>query len=348
MEQVAAPETQSSGAPSPPLRVGLVGCGHQGRALATAASRTPALSVVACADPDLEAAKRTTELAEGATTHPSVESLLDEATVEAVVVATPHPVLCPVALAALRAGKHVLAEKPIALNAAEAAEIETAAESEGVRFMAGYCLRFSVARYVQDLLAEGVAGELVAITGTIGSRRFERGWAAAKDCGGGPLLFLGSHLVDMVLWFAGEKPVEVSGKMSYIASGLEETSTFQVAFPSGLVAQCLVTQAMPRFFYYIDIYGRAGRVTLRGSDFTHFEVEVESQRSQNYPKPTAIRPPSESDSISTMLVPELEEFARAVQEERRPAITATDGKRVLQVLDAVVVADYMGTVVKID
>jgi predicted dehydrogenase len=348
MEQDAAVAGPDAVPPSAPLRLGLAGCGYQGRQLASAASLSPALCIVACADPDLVAAERTTELAKDASTHSSVESLLDDPAVDAVVVATPHHLLCPVSLAVLRAGKHVLAEKPIALNAREAAELETAAARAGVRFMAGYSCRFSLARYVRDLLADGVAGELVAMTGAFYSGPFERGWAASVDSGGGPMLYLGSHLVDMLLWFAGDNPVEVSGKIRRLGNGLDDTSAFQVVFSSGAVAQCLVTQAAPSFSYRVDIQGRGGRVTLHGTDFTHFEVEVESHVSQKFSKPTVIRPPAEGDHIATMLVPELEEFASAVRENRSPAINVADGKRVLQVLDAVVAADRTGTVVQID
>ncbi len=60
-----------------------------------------------------------------------------------------------------------------------------------------------------------------------------------------------------------------------------------------------------------------------------------------------VRPRPEGDHIATMLVPEVEEFALAVREGRPPAITATDGRRVLRVLDAVVASDRHGNFVKI-
>ena len=119
-------------------------------------------------------------------------------------VATPNHLLYPVSLAAIRAGKHVLAEKPIGLNAQEAAALEEEAARAGVRYMAGYCLRFWLARHVRDLLAAGVAGEIRALTGVFAREPLNDGWSAFTETGGGPLLFLGSHLVDMILWFAGD------------------------------------------------------------------------------------------------------------------------------------------------
>src|SRR5215471_7940104 len=139
-------------APSPPggspersglLRVGLVGCGFQGTALAKAVTGITALRLAACADPDPAAAAGVAALAEAVSSHPSVEALLDRAAVDAVLVATPHHLLCPV----------TLAEKPIGLNEQEAAMIEREAARAGVRYMPGYSLRFWLARHVRDLLA---------------------------------------------------------------------------------------------------------------------------------------------------------------------------------------------------
>src|SRR5689334_2848701 len=142
------------------IRIGIVGCGRQGYDHAKAVVLSEALRLVACADPDEAAASRAAAQASEASTHISVEALLAEQEVDAIIVATPHHLLAPVTLTALRAGKHVLAEKPIALNEAEAVEIEQAAARAGACFMAGYSLRFLAARFVRNLLDMGVAGEI--------------------------------------------------------------------------------------------------------------------------------------------------------------------------------------------
>ena len=331
-----------------PLRVGVVGCGNQGSALAQAVSRTTTLRVVACADPDRAAANRVAAVARDASTHESVEALLGESDVDAILIATPHHMLYPVALAAIRAGKHVMAEKPIGLNEREAAEIEAAARQARVCFMPGYSFRFSMARYVHDLIVSGAVGQIQAIAGAIGCPSLDDDWIAFPETGGGPLLFLGSHLVDTILWFMGDNLVEVSADVRRRAdTGADETSAFQIRFAAGAVAQCMVTQAASTFFYTIDIHGRAGRVTLRGWNFLQFEIEVSSAANPAYAQPSVIRPRIGRDNIAMMFVPELEEFARAVKEGRQPAISATDGRQVLKVLDAVVEAGRAGHAVKV-
>jgi len=259
------------------LRVGLVGCGGHGRNLAQAIVRSKMLRLVACADPDEAAASRAAALAPEVSTHTSVEALLADREVDVILVATPHHLLAPITLAALHSGKHVMAEKPIGLNEREAIEIEQTAAQAGVCFMAGYSFRFLMARYVRELLEARVVGEIRMISGAIGFGPMNTGWDAYPETGGGPLLFLGSHLVDMMLWFLNDEPQEVFASVTCRAdTGADNISAFQIRFAKGAVAQCLVTQAATELFYEVSLHGSAGHISLRGRSFLHFEIEVTS------------------------------------------------------------------------
>src|SRR5437763_2241908 len=134
------------------LRVGLVGCGGHGTNLAQAVARTEGLQLVACADPDSAAARRAAMAGVAAGVHDSIESVLRSADVDAVLVATPHHLLTPVALAAIRSRKHVMVDKPMALDEAQGREVEFAAASAGVSCMAGYSFRFLMGKYLHDLV----------------------------------------------------------------------------------------------------------------------------------------------------------------------------------------------------
>lgn len=319
----------------PQLRVGLVGCGWHGHNLAQAITHTKSLRLVACADPDEAAASRAAMVVPEASTHRSVEALLDEREVDAIVIATPHHLLSPVALVALRAGKHVMAEKPIALNEREAMEVEHAAAQAGTCYMAGYSMRFSIGRYVHDLLAQRAVGEIQAITAAIVCPPLNDDWVAHPETGGGPLLFLGCHLVDMVLWFLADNPTEIYANVRYRGdTAADDTSAFQIRFAKDVLAQCLVSQAASTFYYQLDIYGGDGKISLRGYSFDHFEIEVSSRTVAAYHQSTIIRP-SPGNYITSMLLPELEEFASTIREQRTPMVTINDGRRTLQILDAV-------------
>lgn len=317
------------------LRVGIVGCGGQGSELAIAVTRMDDLRLVACADPDRAAASRLAALGRDVTPHISVDGLLGESEVDVLLIATPHHMLAPTALAALQAGKHVLIEKPIALNAREAAELESAASAAGVHCMSGYSFRYGMAKHVRDLMNANVVGEIKCISGSIGLPAMNDGWRAYPESGGGPLLYVGSHLVDLMLWFLDE-PVQVNADVQRRAdTGADETTAFRIRFASGALGQGLVTQTAPSFFYSLEILGRAGRLVLRGTNFLQYELEVTSKTVAAYTQPTIIRPRIWWDNVAMMFMPELADFAAAIRAGTPAPVTARDGRRVLEVLDAI-------------
>ena len=319
-----------------PLRVGVAGCGNHGSALATSVVRSDDLRLVACADPDIAATRRVAALTAGVSTHESLADLLEGADIDAVLIATPHDALAAMALSAIRAGKHVFIEKPMATDEPQAREVEFAAASADVTCMVGYSFRFGMGRYVHDLLQQGAVGNLRAITGSITTPRMDNGWMAQRQSGGGPLLFVGCHMIDLALWFMAAEPASVWATVHYRPdTGADDTSTIHLEFGDERVAQFLVTQSATSFLYDLQVIGDSGSVTLRGRNFVQFEVEVDSTAIAAYREPTIIRPTMQRDHITMMLMPELAEFADAVEHRRPPAITACDGRRVLRVLDAV-------------
>jgi predicted dehydrogenase len=234
-------------------------------------------------------------------------------------------------------------EKPMALNEQEGEELQVAAERARVTCMPGYSFRFSMGSYVHALLAAGAVGEIQAFIGSIGTGPMDRGWLARPDVGGGPLLYVGCHLIDFLLWFTQLQPVSVFADVRRRAdTGTDETSAIQIGLENGCVGQLLVTQAAPGLFYDLRIQGRTGSIALRGRNFLQFEVEVFSTTVAAYSEPTVIRPGVRRDNISMMLLPELEEFARAIRESRPASITAADGVTVLRVLDAVLQSQQSG------
>ena len=176
------------------------------------------MRVVACADPDQAAAARIATIAGGAPVYASTEELLRSTEVDAVFVATSHDALYECSLAAIQAGKRVLAEKPIGIDEKEAAQLEEAVAQSNICFMSGYSFRYIAAwQKVRELLQAGAVGEIQAIIGAIGIGPMMAGWKASPDTGGGPMLYVGSHLVDQMLWYMEDEPVEVAADIRYRA-----------------------------------------------------------------------------------------------------------------------------------
>jgi predicted dehydrogenase len=318
-----------------PLRTAVVGCGFHGTALAQAVVRSDRLELVACADSDAAATRNVAVLTDGVSSHDSVAELLRAADVDAVLIATSHDALAPTALAAIRAGKHVMVEKPMALNEAEAKEVEFAAASADVTCMVGYSFRYGIAKHLSELVAQGAVGDIQAITGAIGTGAMNDGWVTRASSGGGPMLYVGCHLIDLALWLIGEEPNEVTAQVHRNSDGVDETSAVTLGFGNRRPGQFIVTQKASGFFYDLRVIGSSGSVWLRGRNFVQFELEVQSAVLDAYREPTIIRPAMRGDHITMMLVPELDDFAAAIADHRPAAITATDGRKILRVMDAI-------------
>jgi len=320
---------------APPLRIGVVGCGYQGTLLAQAVARTKTLRVTACVDPDLRVAAELADRSRHEHSFGSLDELLRHDLVDAVIVATPHQSLRDAAVTAILAGKHALVDKPAGVNEAEAADIERALVGTGVLCMPGYSLRFVEAhRRVHELIVAGAVGEVQAVTAGIGWQPLTD-WRASPHTGGGALLYLGSHMVDAVLAVVRDEPQEVYADAAFSGdTGADETVGFQVRFREGAVAQCLATQATDEWFDYLNVYGREGHVGLSASYWLQYTLQVSSRTLGAYEQPTTICPRLTDDPIMLMLVPEVEEFGRAIAEDREPAVTMRDARRVLRVLDA--------------
>jgi predicted dehydrogenase len=331
------------------LQVGIVGCGYQGDVLTQAIAKTESLRVVACADPDGGAAERLSVKAGHTAVYSSVDELLNGTDVDVIMVATPHHVLYEASLAAIHAGKHVLTEKPCGLDEKELAQLEAAVEERGISFMAGYSFRyFPALQRISTLLKESAIGEIYAVNGSIGGPPMSTGWRSTPETGGGPLLYIGSHLIDQILWSLNDESVEVIAQVHYRSdTKADKTSSFQIKCSRGALAHCLVTQESGTPFYHLEFYGRLGYIRMRGSGFFNQIVDVLSTTSSEYAYPTTIAPVHIDDPRMVMHIPQLEEFAGAIRARQQPSVTVKSARRVMRVCDAVAKSSRTGLPVQL-
>jgi predicted dehydrogenase len=318
------------------LRVGVVGCGYQGGILARTIAESDTFQIAACADPDQAAAGRVAALTENAAMFASIDEMLHHVAVDAVMVATSHDALYECSLAAVRAGKHVLTEKPVGMDEKEAAQLEDAVTRADICFMAGYSFRYFAAwQKAHELLQSGAVGEIHTIVGSMNIGPMSAGWRASPDTGGGPMLYVGSHMIDQILWYLGDDPVEAYAHIRYRAdTKADEATAFQIRFARGAVALGTVSQTSSvGLCNNLDIYGRQGSISLRGVGF-NYTVEVLSNALSAYSQPTLIHLPQVEDLRILMHRPQLAEFAQAIREKQQPACSITDGRRVLKIIDA--------------
>lgn len=205
------------------LNVGVIGCGAIGtRRHLPEYAANPRSRIVAVADVVEERARAAAEQY-GAVPYTDWQELLGRSDVDAVSVCLPNALHAPVTIAALRSGKHVLCEKPMATTLEECEAMVAAARESGRRLMIGHNQRFSRAHTVgRDILRSGELGRVLLFR-TAFAHPGPEGWAVdganswffrRKEAFVGALGDLGVHKVDLVRFLLGEEPVLVGALWS--------------------------------------------------------------------------------------------------------------------------------------
>ncbi len=204
-----------------PLQIAIVGLGWPGLRHADAIAAFPGTQVVAACDLNEARRQEFQQSHPGSALYHDYAKMLEHPGLDAVVIGLPNFLHHQTTLQALRAGKHVLCEKPPTMHAAEMQEVKQTAEERGLIYMFGRQMRFDrTALRARAIVAEGRLGEIYfGRTGWIRSRGIPRGldgWFVRKDrSGGGALIDLGVHCLDDAWFLMGcPKPVTVTGRAS--------------------------------------------------------------------------------------------------------------------------------------
>ncbi len=193
------------------VRLGIVGVGCIGRVHLDACRHVTGVEVTAVCDVEASRAKAAAKEFGVPHVFTGLADLLAEDVVDAVSVCTPNNTHLPLSVAALKAGKHVFCEKPLAMNAREARKMVAVAKQAGKILMTGQSSRYSAsAQYMKKQAEAGRFGPIY-YGKAIWFRRagIPRGWFQdAKQACAGPMIDLGVHAVDLLWWLMGRpKPV---------------------------------------------------------------------------------------------------------------------------------------------
>ena len=245
----------------------IIGCGHIGRK--RAAALTDARLLYAC---DIDGA-RAADLAKtvpGCQASTDADAVLRDPAVDAVVVATLNAALAPLSLVAVRAGKHVLVEKPGALHAAQLREVKAAADRSGSRVRLGYNHRFHPGlQKARELIDAGAVGPLMFLRGRYGHggrKGYDREWRAdPKLSGGGELIDQGVHLIDLAGWFLGDFAVVDGHCATYFWDmPVDDNAFLSLRTATGQTAWLHVSCTEWKNLFSIEIYGRDGKIAIDG------------------------------------------------------------------------------------
>ncbi len=315
------------------LRVGQVGLGSMGRNHLRVLRTLPQAELVAISDPMPEVLSAAVA-ASGAPAFAEPEAMLEQAGLDAVVIAAPTTFHLPLALAAIDRGIAVLVEKPLAATPEEGLRVAIAARDAGVPVQVGHVERFNPAvRELGRLLAGGALSSIYAIT----SRRAGPFPARIRDVG--VTIDLATHDADILSWIAGQRPVRVSAETAQrIHTGHEDLLFGLLHFPSGAIGMLDVNWLTPDKRRSLVVLGEEGMFEL-----DYLTQRLTFSRAQAKAVPTLIRgyaPTFEGDVTEIPvergepLAAELTSFLGVVQHGGRPEVDAEDGLWAVAIADA--------------
>ena len=261
-----------------------------------------------------------------------LEPMLADPNVDAVYVATPVYLHAPQTVAALSAGKDVVVEKPMALNAAEAAEMCRVAKQTGRRLAVAYYRRFWPRfQLVKDMLDGGDLGQVVLVRMALHSwygpdPDAPGAWRVKRELsGGGVLSDVGSHRLDLLAWWFGLPRQLVAHVETLIHDyDVEDSATVLMKLADGAQFTGSFHWNSKTWTDEIHVVGTEAKVALQPSDGDGAVVTVGRDiEHSKIPNPENAH------------YPLIDDFARAIVEDRGPRFTGTDGMKATEIMDVV-------------
>ncbi|MFQ7233631.1 MAG: Gfo/Idh/MocA family protein [Enterococcus hulanensis] len=331
-------------------RVGLVGFGGMGKQHIKRIKESRYAEIVGVFDTDSK--KDYSSISPKIKKFESLESLLDDPSIDIILIATPNDTHKTIAIQALQAGKHVISEKPVTLNTLELKEILAAAEKYGKKFTVHQNRRWDENFLItKKLVEEKKLGELLYVENRVqGSRGIPNDWRRNKEQGGGMLLDWGVHLIDRILFlFPNQKIVNLHATLNYFLDHeVDDGFKIEIVFASSQKAYLEVGTTnfieLPEW-YTVGSIGTAviedfelnGKyVTLTG-ELAKEAVPVETGAGL-----TKTMAPRNDDSIETRPLPDVksnvvefyDNFALSIDGKAEPFIRKEELLRLTTIIDA--------------
>jgi predicted dehydrogenase len=326
------------------VRLCIVGFGGMGQGMIRRAQHVAGVAVVAAVEVSPDGRKRAAAEFK-LKTYETVEQMLDAGATDAVYIATPNKFHAEQAIQCLKAGVHVFCEKPMAMNAAEGERMVASARKARRKLTFNLSYRATgPARALKNAVDEGLLGDVYfARTGWLRNRGIPwKGWFNDKTLsGGGPLIDLGVHRIDLALWLMGyPRPVSVTG-VTYDMLGkaiarkagrpytVEDLAAGFVRFENGAALSLETSWATNSELgedMYTYVYGTKAGATHRSIGARYdFECRIWGETAGTFSE-TILQPAPAPDH--------LEGFVRAIREDGPVPVEPEDILKVQRIIDA--------------
>lgn len=329
------------------VRIGVIGLG-MGRWHIQEYLKHPAAKIQAVCDTDGALARKCADEVQAPQVFEHFEDFIAKAEIDAVSVAVPNYLHKSMTLACLDRGLHVLCEKPMAMDTGEALLMRDRVRKTGLKFMIHYNQRFRPEhQYFKKLIASGQLGDVYY--GTAGWRRMRGlpsfgGWFGQKKMsGGGPLIDLGVHMLDLTRWLIGSpKAVTVSAStFSLIAQSLareqdkvfdvEDLASTLIRFDNGSSLVMEVSWALnfeEREKVYLELSGTKGGLSNVCFDYKDTTTCIFREENGAMVKSVPLKYPPSYENAQ-------QHFINCILEDRQPGPGADDGVETMRILDAI-------------
>ena len=320
------------------VRVGIIGVGKAGLLFGKAVRASRNGELVALAAQTQEEAHSVGGLLGCANNTGNWHDLVNDDAVQAVFICSPTHLHAQMTIAAARAGKHVLCDKPMCLSSQDADDMTAACTHAGVLLMVGFIERFNPAfRVIKDAIAQGKIGDPVMVSCRRAHPPRKGSWIMDDAKSGGAFLHTGCHNIDLVQWLFESPVAEVSAqqKQSGISLGFTDISAVIGKLRNGVLLSMVESYAHPTTMPMgvdrsFEILGTAGSLYL---DLLRSPVTLCNDQGWQYQD---VLTWVETDGqLSGALTSETEYFLQCVQQGCQPAqAQAADGKRTILVYEA--------------
>lgn len=325
------------------VRIGLIGCGTIAEKQLAGLAGVRRARLTATADVNGERAALLASRYGAERWYSDHRHLLEDPEVDAVIVSTPNHLHARQTIDAADAGKHVLVQKPLALTLDDIDAMDHAVKRAGVTAMALMMNRFTPS---YDRLKELLDRRTIGVpfvyrthfshAGIYKSYQPTSHWFLERGkAGGGPLLDLGVHHVDLLHWLSGQEVVSVSAEVATLGAKqeTENNALVSLTFGDGAIAQLFLsfTTSLPAGFHIqrVEVYGATGSAWCAPATVERppLRVFVEGPADDPLLGITEIRVPDADPWANT-----IEHFADSVLNQSTPLTTFDDGRRALEVV----------------
>lgn len=338
------------------FHVGLFGTGNISDTHARAACEIPGVEVVACWGRDLRKAERLASTY-GGVAYSDMERFLGHRPMEAVLLGTPSGLHAAHGIAAARRGLHVLAEKPLDVTTGHADQLIGECERAGVKLGVFFQDRTAPdLAWLRRMIAAGALGKIGLVSAQVKWYRPPEYYASSPWRGtwvldgGGALMNQGIHTVDLLLWLFGDvQCVSAATRTALHHIEVEDTVVACLEFVSGAIGTLEVTTAAyPGFARRLELTGTLGTIAVEQDRV----VSVELREPTPEPPPRDEGSANASAKSNVVADPRghrrvLEDFIRAVRSGDRPLCDGGDGRRSVELIEAIYRSAQSGSVVAV-